>query len=127
MIAHSVPVAVMAGITLYVGVYHLFIYLRRGKRGGWQLLRAAPFGRLSLFRENKRFGFKDQDGKVVVKAVYDDCYHFSEGLAPVASGGKLGVVDARGQVLVEPQYGRIQQFSFTPPNLSEVFREVVEP
>ena len=29
MSAHSLPVAVMAGITFYVGVYHFFIFLRR--------------------------------------------------------------------------------------------------
>ncbi|MBW2381990.1 MAG: hypothetical protein JRG92_00085 [Deltaproteobacteria bacterium] len=36
MNAHSIPVLVMAGITLYVGVYHLFLYLRL-RRNRWDL------------------------------------------------------------------------------------------
>ncbi len=37
MNAHSVPVAVMAGITLYVGLYHLFLYFRL-RQHRWDLM-----------------------------------------------------------------------------------------
>lgn len=51
-----------------------FVYLKLGKNGKWQLLRADPFIRLVTFADNKRYGFKDQSGRTVIKAEYDDCY-----------------------------------------------------
>lgn len=87
------------------------VYLQKAKNGKWQLIQSASLERLSVYADNKKYGFKDQNGKPVIKARYDDCYHFSEGLAPVAMQGKWGVIDAEGTELVKPQYGRIQPYS----------------
>jgi hypothetical protein len=44
---------------------------------------------LTPFSENKKQGYKDQNGKIVVAAKYDYVGKFSDGLAKVNIGGSV--------------------------------------
>src|SRR5579864_6794718 len=51
-----------------------------------------------------KWGFKDEYGKLVIPAQYDDAVSFREGIAPVAKARKWGFVDLQGKVVVPLQY-----------------------
>ncbi|MCO6498505.1 MAG: WG repeat-containing protein [Chitinophagaceae bacterium] len=72
---------------------------------------------------NKKYGFKDAKGNIVVQPKYDDVYGFSEGFASVnigaklssvtkaMTGGKWGFINKTGKVIVEPKYDAAWSFS----------------
>lgn len=70
-----------------------------------------------VFNEGENFGYKDQNGKVVIKAVYSKAYDFSsDGLACVAvknkDGSELyGFIDIKGQFVIKPTYDWAYTFS----------------
>jgi hypothetical protein len=51
-----------------------------------------------------RWGFIDQQGQLVIDAIFDDVGPFSEGLAAVNKGGKWGYIDREGKMVIEPVY-----------------------
>ncbi len=63
---------------------------------------------LTGFSEKGKWGFKNAQGAVVVKSVYDTVYSFSDGMARVRnkSGKKhmYGYVNATGKEVVKPKY-----------------------
>ncbi len=63
---------------------------------------------LTGFSEKGKWGFKDAQGAVVVKPVYDTVYSFSDGMARVRnkSGKKhvYGYVNAAGKEVIKPKY-----------------------
>ena len=46
--------------------------------------------------EGGQYGFVDEQGNEVVPLMYDDAWHFSEGLAAVQLKGKWGFIDKKG-------------------------------
>lgn len=50
------------------------------------------------------FGFKNAAGEVVIDARYEGVGAFNEGFAPVRMGGKWGLVDERGTLVVPPTF-----------------------
>ena len=62
-------------------------------------------------RESKLVGFKDAKDKIVVEAVYDDAYPFSDGLALVVKKGKCGYIDKKGTIVIPIKYLEAQHFS----------------
>ena len=60
---------------------------------------------------NKKFGFIDKTGKVVIPPIYDLAWHFSEGLAGVEKNGKRGFVDKTGKVVIPLIYDSAYSFS----------------
>ena len=48
-------------------------------------------------------GFKDKDGKIVIKPQYDLLLNYSEGLAGACLNGKCGYIDEKGKWAIEPQ------------------------
>jgi len=58
---------------------------------------------LSKFYDRKsskiRYGFIDEDGNIVIPAIYDDVSKFSEGLVSVQKDGKYGYINKQGQVV----------------------------
>ena len=60
---------------------------------------------------NKKFGFIDKTGKVVIPLIYDYAWHFSEGLAGVEKNGKRGFVDKTGKVVIPLIYDDAGWFS----------------
>ena len=55
--------------------------------------------------------FIDLKGNIVVPINYDDTDYFSEGLAAVMVNGKWGYVNAKGEIVIEPQYLLAGSFS----------------
>ncbi|GEM_PF-6244599 len=60
---------------------------------------------------DKKWGYIDAKGTMVIDAVYRDAYEFSEGLAVVCVGPKRGYVDAKGVLVIEPQYSDAAPFA----------------
>lgn len=58
-----------------------------------------------LFRifKNRKFGFIDSKGKIVIEPKYDDVQDFSEDLALVSLNGKKIFIDRTGKIVIEPK------------------------
>lgn len=60
------------------------------------------------FEENGLWGYKDEDGKIVVEAKYVDAFEFSDGLGRVRKekgfNGKYGFIDKNGNEVIPCQY-----------------------
>ena len=59
---------------------------------------------LSAFKQNGKWGFIDETGKVTIAPVYDDCKDFSNGVAAVKVGDKWGYVNAAGKETIKPEF-----------------------
>jgi hypothetical protein len=51
-----------------------------------------------------RWGFLRRDGKVIVAPKFYDASEFSEGLARVEIGGKMGYIDTEGKYAIKPKF-----------------------
>ena len=59
------------------------------------------------FVENGKTGFRDLNGKMVIKPIYDHAEMFSEGFSTVSIGNKYGLIDENGKYvlpLLEMEY-----------------------
>ena len=56
-------------------------------------------------------GYIDKRGKMVIEPIFDEAYHFNEGMAVICKDGKYGYIDGRGKVIVSPQYDGAKRFS----------------
>lgn len=50
--------------------------------------------------ENGKTGFRDLDGNIVIKPIYDNAEMFSEGLSTVQIGNKYGLIDEAGRYVL---------------------------
>ena len=64
-----------------------------------------------MVRQNGKWGFIDNTGKVVIPLNYDWTWSFSEGLAAVERNGKWGFIDNTGKVVVPLNYDDAGSFS----------------
>lgn len=62
------------------------------------------------FAENGKYGLIDFQGKVIVKAKYDEInsFDFNEGLLLVKEKDKYGIININGAVVVKPKYDKIE-------------------
>ena len=51
-----------------------------------------------------KWGFIDTEGRWIAKPQYKSAAEFSEGLAPVLMNDKVGFIDLRGQIAIEPRF-----------------------
>ncbi len=69
----------------------------------------------ALFRKKEdgveKYGFIDENGKVIVPPLYDEASSFYEGRSIVKMGDKYGVLDLNGKNLVPLEYDRIHLHS----------------
>lgn len=63
------------------------------------------------FEENKKFGFKNAKGEILIPAKYDGAWGFSEGLAMVKLNGKFGFIDEDDDVIIPIKYDEAMHFS----------------
>lgn len=63
------------------------------------------------FKEGRLYGYKDECGRIVIPARYEDATSFSEGLATVEINGKWGYIDEKGEIAIPPRYYIAARFS----------------
>jgi hypothetical protein len=96
--------------------------------GYGQPLESWAAGKLIPVFRDKKFGYMDQTGKMVIPPRFDGAGEFSEGLAQVfigakideskgpkaslhGAGGKFGYIDESGKVVIPPQFDLVTSFS----------------
>jgi len=80
---------------------------------GWSGFRKSAdslAGGLAAFEENGKWGFKNEKGKVVLPAQFDDVTGFWQGLCAARKGYKWGFISPRGIWLIEPQFEIVLDF-----------------
>ncbi|MDR2964095.1 MAG: WG repeat-containing protein [Bacteroidales bacterium] len=66
---------------------------------------------LALFATaDKKFGFVDTEGRVVINPQFEEALPFSEGLAAIEQKGKWGFIDKTGKIVINPQFNRVSWF-----------------
>lgn len=65
---------------------------------------------LAKVRLNKKWGFIDSTGGVVVSPKYNEVENFSDGLARVRKGQKWGLIDTSGKEIIRPMFDWIYDF-----------------
>ena len=61
--------------------------------------------------DNKKYGYKDDKGTIVVEAKYDIGHEFSEGMAIVTLNYKYGFIDKKGTEVIPLKYHLVRNFS----------------
>ena len=56
------------------------------------------------YMDNGKTGFRDLDGNIVIKAIYESAEMFSEGYSAVEVEGKWGLIDETGKYIIEPKF-----------------------
>ena len=80
--------------------YHQITYQKEGSVGYFTLISNTPSQ-----------GLINRDGKLVVPAIYEKVYPFSEGLARARVNGKWGYIDKKGNVVVDFIYEDANDYS----------------
>ncbi len=62
------------------------------------------------FRNNKLWGFINEDGKEMIKPEYEEVSLFSEGLAAVQKNGKYGYINKSGKMIIPFVYDDAESF-----------------
>jgi hypothetical protein len=65
---------------------------------------------LARVKMNKKWGFIDSTGGVVVSPKYNEVGNFSDGLARVRMGQKWGLIDKSGKEIKRPMFDWIYDF-----------------
>lgn len=64
-----------------------------------------------MISKDKKYGFSNDKGEIIIDVIYDGADVFSEGLAPVLKDGKWGFINEKGQVVIDFQFvGRMKTF-----------------
>ncbi len=56
---------------------------------------------LMVIEKDKKFGFANTKGEIVIPIIYDGANWFSEGLAPVLKDGKWGFINTKGETVID--------------------------
>jgi WG containing repeat len=97
---------------------------------------SLPFqdGLAAVYIENERAtkaGFIDKKGQWVIPPIYDDAYHFCNGLAPVKVENAWGFIDKTGSFVIPAQFAAAESFEggiaevMRKDNLGELHRELI--
>ncbi len=65
------------------------------------------FDLLKPVKKNGLYGFEDRFHNLIIPYKFDDCYPFDNGLTRVLKDGKMGVINLKGEVLVDLKYNDI--------------------
>ncbi|MBN4071059.1 WG repeat-containing protein [Crocinitomix catalasitica] len=86
-----------------------FFFTSDGKTFKSDARRARYFvsGFCQVGDKNKKWGFIDKTGKLVVPCAYDQVYNFEGGYARVKNGNKQGVTDSTGKLVIPVKYGGV--------------------
>lgn len=67
---------------------------------------SSVFSRPVVFNDDGKFGLKDENGNIVVKAEYKKLIRLGESGWIIQKGSKFGIMNDEGKILVEPKYNR---------------------
>ena len=110
----------IAGVTVHDSVGGLIINRKLGiidKTGTLTIIDECVVlhnfhnGRAMVQLSNDKYGFIDKTGALVIPAIYDDAFDFSDGLAYVKTNGKYGFVDKNGTFVIPAKYDYVYEFS----------------
>lgn len=68
-------------------------------------------GILRRIRINKKWGFINNDDKLIIENIYEEAGEFCEGLARVKFMGKWGFINEDGAFVVDPKYDFVSEFT----------------
>jgi len=71
---------------------------------------APETGRYQRARVDGRYGYRNDDGGMVIEPRFEQAWTFSNGRARVQRDGRWGYIDRRGQLVVEPQFRQAWDF-----------------
>jgi hypothetical protein len=72
---------------------------------------AGPFCQgVARVKLDKKWGYIDTTGNVIIPPKYNEVENFSDGLARVRSGTKWGLVDISGREIIKPTFDAIYEF-----------------
>ena len=74
--------------------------------GAVDFLKFSVDGMLAI-RENKKWGYANSRGDIVISPRYDSCDVFKFGYAKVMKDKKWGIIDKAGNEIIEPKYENI--------------------
>lgn len=78
----------------------------------------------TTWNAEKKYGFSNAEGEIVIPCQWDHAYDFSEGLAGVRnSSGKHGFIDTRGNCVIPCQYEEIRSFHEGIASVASNFRK----
>ena len=66
---------------------------------------------LATIDRNRKTGYIDRTGQILIEPVFDSAGRFSEGLAPASLQGKFGYIRKDGQFSIEPRFAWNHPFS----------------
>lgn len=66
---------------------------------------------LGRIRRNRKFGFINHKGNIIIPDTFDKAEDFSEGYAAVEIKGKWGFINTKGELAVKPIYKSVKRFS----------------
>ena len=78
---------------------------------GAEYAREFSEGLAWFYTEDRKIGFIDNSGKIVIKAQFEDASPFSEGFAVIYQDRKYGFIDKTGKIVINSQFGSVQNFS----------------
>jgi len=61
--------------------------------------------------KNKKFGYRDGIGKIVIEPQFDEASDFKEGFAVVAVDGQYGYINVKGKIVIPCMYWQALPFS----------------
>ncbi len=62
------------------------------------------------YKGNKKWGYKDKNGKIIIKPQFDNGYRFHEGIAGIKMNEKYGYINKKGKIVIKPIFD--EQFYF---------------
>ena len=72
---------------------------------------SSPNPRLRPIQQNRKWGYIDSAGRIVIKLQFDWAEEFSEGLAAVSVDFEWGYIDRTGKWVIAPQFSVGRPFS----------------
>jgi len=66
---------------------------------------------LAVVGKDKKFGFMDKSGKILIPIEFKQAGNFSDGMAAVLVDGKWGYINTGGNMVIEPQFDRVKAFN----------------
>lgn len=86
-----------------------FDRLETGKIDRTGKILIAPSSPMLTFR-NRKYGYVNRNGNIVIPARFEEATDFNEGLATVKIGDKYGCIDSSGKVVISPRFDFIGKF-----------------